>query len=156
MPRNTITTLDFEASSLDEDGFPVEVAFVVGTQTGTIFQFSTLIRPRTDWKLHDGWSEASQLIHGIDQADLAYGMDADEVCDILNRYLAGMAVIVDGGSYDAFWLDRLYDGRPKTFILDHLEHVDPQAFIAKKQAAVPMHRALPDALWLWATLAKMS
>ena len=147
-----LITLDLEASSLDEHSYPIEVAFVAGTADGIVTQFSTLIKPRPEWRSARGWSAASQKIHGIGYDELASGMDAATVCDILNAALAGKRVSVDGGSYDDFWLERLFAGRERTFQLDHLAGVDSQVFMAAKRGVAPQHRALPDATWLWQTL----
>lgn len=149
-------TLDFEASSLDETGYPIEVAFVVGSAGDIVMQFSALIRSRPHWRGKHAWSETSQRIHGIPIKALQAGIDADDLCDILNSALAGMKVTVDGGTYDTFWMQRLFDGRHQTFELDHLSGVDSKAFIAMKQRASPRHRALPDAVWLWETLTRLS
>lgn len=156
MPNPTLATLDFEASSLDETSHPIEVAFVLGPTGGVTGRFSTLIRPRAHWKGPKAWSEASQAVHGIAAAELDDGMDADSVCNVLNAALADLNVAVDGGSFDAFWLERLYDGRPCTFELDHLSGVDPAEFNERKRGAGAIHRALPDAEWLWRTLQHLS
>lgn len=152
MPSPTLATLDFEASSLDETSYPIEVAFVLGTAAGVASRFSTLIKPRRHWKGAKAWSEASQAIHGIARSDLEHGMDAHAVCEVLNTALAGLSVVVDGGSFDAFWMERLYDGRTCSFALDHLSDVDALLFNERKRAAAPIHRALQDAEWLWETL----
>jgi hypothetical protein len=143
MSTTSIITLDFEASSLEETGYPIEVAVVLGDCTGIQTQFSTLITPRDEWKAQAHWSEASQALHGIKFGWLRDAMPADTVCDILDRLLAGRSVAVDGGSFDQFWLDRLYAGRPIPFHLDHLTDINPRDFIALKGVAHVGHRALP-------------
>jgi DNA polymerase III epsilon subunit-like protein len=150
-----LATLDFEASSLDESGYPIEVAFVLGTAKGIAAEFSTLIKPRPGWDGKKAWSEASQHIHGLSRNDLDTGMDADKVCDLLDLVLGGLSVAVDGGTFDTFWLERLYEGRACKFELDHLEDVDARWFLGRKRAAAPAHRALPDARWLWMTMASL-
>jgi hypothetical protein len=155
MSDRIIATLDFEANSLDETGYPIEVAFVVGTPAGITGRFSTLIKPRPQWKGPTAWSQTSQAAHGITRDDLDDGLDADAVCDALDAALGGLSVVVDGGSFDAFWLKRLFDGRPCAFTLDHLTRINAAAFIARKRTAMPSHRALPDAEWLWSTVAEL-
>jgi len=150
-----LITLDLEASSLDEHSYPIEVAFVAGKANGIVTQFSTLIKPRPEWHRNRGWSAASQAIHGISYDELAAGMDADTVCDILNSALAGRHVSVDGGTYDEFWLEHLFAGRERTFQLDHLTGIDPEVFIAAKRNMAPQHRALHDASWLWHALLRL-
>lgn len=151
-----IATLDFEASSLCDHGFPIEVACVIGCDDKVIVQFSTLIRPRANWNFRKGWSATSQLIHGIEANELEKGLPADRVSELLNALLIGHCVIVDGGSYDSFWLERLFDGQAAAFSLDHLSGIDAAAFIERKRQASPTHRALPDALWLFDTITRLS
>lgn len=121
MLPTSIITLDFEASSLAETGYPIEVAVVIGDRHGSHMQFSTLIAPRPEWRGRAHWSEASQAIHGIAFEWLSDAMPAETVCDTLDLLLADRSVFVDGGTYDQFWLDRLYSGRPIPFRLDHLQ-----------------------------------
>lgn len=155
MPSPVIATLDFEASSLEEDGFPIEVACVIGTPHNVTAQLSAVIRPRSQWDLHRGWSTVSQGIHGIDAADLKHGLPADQVCELLSAMLGGLSVAVDGGTFDSFWLQRLYEGQGPNFTLDHLSGLDGPAFRELKQQAQPRHRALPDALWLFDTISTL-
>lgn len=149
-------TLDFEASSLNEHGFPIEVACVVGTARRPVLQFSTLIQPAAHWNMRKGWSTASEAIHGIAAAELAHGMPVDAVCDMLNVLLRDMQVSVDGGTFDEFWLQRLFQDRDVSFRLDHLSGIAPAAFNALKQQAAPQHRAMPDAIWLFEALGELS
>ena len=152
--EGVLATLDFEASSLGEDGYPIEVACVIGTWSEPAVRFSSLIQPRREWARGKGWSKASAAIHGIAREDLAHGMDADAVCVILNELLSGFVVTVDGGSYDRFWLERLYGLLAPTFELDDLSGIDVGWFTEQKRDSHVAHRALPDALWLYRTVRK--
>ena len=68
--------LDFEASSLEKGGFPVEVGWVL--QDGA--EEAHLIRPAPDWTV---WSEEAEAIHRLSRARLeaelagANGREAD-------------------------------------------------------------------------------
>ncbi|MBU2359980.1 MAG: hypothetical protein KKB02_13795 [Alphaproteobacteria bacterium] len=69
--------VDFEASSLDADSWPIEVG-VAWISDGTVHSWSSLIRPETHWK-RSAWSAASAQVHGITLSDLdtapsAYGV----------------------------------------------------------------------------------
>ncbi len=66
MSNYPLITLDFEASSLSETGYPIEVAVVIGDHDGIQAQFSTLIAPRPELRGKANWSEASQAVHGIE------------------------------------------------------------------------------------------
>lgn len=152
LAKRGLATIDIEASSLTETGYPIEIACVLGDQSGIHLQFSTLIRPRSAWRSDRYWCDRSARVHGIGRASLAGGMEADRVCEMLDMLLGSSIVTVNGGSFDTFWLERLYGDRPMPFKLDHLSSIEPSAFMAAKQAAVPRHRALPDAVWLWHTV----
>lgn len=155
MSQASIVTLDFEASSFTETGYPIEVAVVIGDRHGIHAQFSTLIAPRPEWKGRASWSEASQAIHGIEFECLSDAMPADTVCAMLDLLLVGRFVFVDGGTYDQFWLERLYAGRKVPFRLNHLEGIAAREFMELKNSAIVDHRALPDATWLFNTLVEM-
>ena len=150
--KPVLATLDFEASSLGEDGYPIEVACVIGTGPEPSLQFSSLIKPRREWKGGKGWSEASAAIHGIAREELEDGMDADGICLVLDRMLSGLTVVVDGGSYDRFWLEPLYGSRAPLFEPDDLSGIDVGWFAERKRSSRVAHRALPDALWLYRTV----
>ena len=143
-----IMTLDFEASALQLGSFPIEVGVAIGNGEKIIQTFTTLIQPRPEWLDSGVWSKQSQAIHGIEAAQLARGMPANEVCSALDRLLHGAAVYVDGGYFDAYWLFRLYAGKSPKFRLVDLDAV-PYRDLRKKRADDPAdHRALPDAKWL--------
>ena len=150
--KSLLATLDFEASSLGEDGYPVEVGCVIGTGAEPSIQFSSLIKPRREWARGKGWSEASAAIHGITREELEDGMEADEICLVLDRLLSGLNVVVDGGSYDRFWLKRLYGSLAPTFELADLSGIDVGWFAERKRNSRVAHCALPDALWLYRTV----
>ena len=150
--KPVLATLDFEASSLGEDGYPIEVGCVIEIGSKPSIQFSSLIKPRREWAAGKGWNEASAAIHGITREDLAHGMDADEICPVLDKMLSGLTVVVDGGSYDRFWLERRYGLLAPTFELDDLSGIDVGWFAERKRSSRVAHRALPDALWLYRTV----
>lgn len=127
--------LDFEASGLDlNDSYPIEVGYTNGS-----IHKATLIKPHSTWT---HWNKDSEAIHGIDRNSLLYGKDVFEVCEQLNIDLLGQNVIVDGGRYDQFWLDRLYQAANMipTFTLSYVRTM----FIEPVK-----HRALADAEQIW-------
>lgn len=129
--------LDFEASGLDlKRSYPIEVGYTDGDGIAV----SMLIKPAADWTY---WNEDSQVIHGIDRELLdREGHDISYVVHKLNNDLAGHSVVVDGGDYDLFWLNRLYAASMlmPTFRLQN---------IAVPRFKDVQHRALPDAVQLW-------
>ncbi|EPE95116.1 3'-5' exonuclease [Rhizobium grahamii] len=96
-----IVFLDFEASSLGKDSFPIEVAWVF--QDGRSRSF--LIRPAPDWT---DWSPDAEAIHGIsrDQLD-RNGTAAEVVARHMMKELAGNDLYASAPSWDGKWLSVL-------------------------------------------------
>lgn len=113
-----VVTIDFEASSLAKDSYPIEVGVARWERADRpIGTWSTLIRPPEDWRTRT-WSDQSQQIHGIRREDLDSGMDPVDIVPILDR-LVGRQAFCDGGQHDLRWLAGLEDaaGRETSFIL---------------------------------------
>lgn len=129
--------LDFEASGLDlQKSYPIEVGYTNGEGISA----SMLIKRAADWTY---WNEDSEFIHGICRETLDLeGRDISYVVHRMNTDLAGQSVVVDGGDYDLFWLNRLYAASRlmPTFRL--------QSVVVPRFKDV-QHRALPDAIQLW-------
>lgn len=67
----TLMALDFEASSLSAESWPIDVgiSWIEGNQVQT---WSSLIRPASVWERAD-WSKQSEAVHGISMSDLIDG-----------------------------------------------------------------------------------
>lgn len=158
--------LDFEASSLGEGGFPVEVAWVFEHGRSE----THLIRPAPDWT---EWDPEAQAIHRISREQLeAEGADHADVAARMLDQLSGHALYVTAPSWDGQWLSRLLraaglprhalrlkdsDEAHREAALNVLEVLgvrdDPEAvaerLIAQARLNVlpktPAHRALADA-----------
>lgn len=93
--------LDFEASSLSERSYPVEVGWVFEdgrTETH-------LIAPAPEW---DDWDPASEAIHGIARTTLlAEGMPHAEVASRMVEVLSGHDLLASAPSWDGKWLSAL-------------------------------------------------
>lgn len=150
--KKITATMDFEASGLIQLSYPIEVGVYIGDEDGEIASFSTLIKPRPAWVREGIWLDEAQAIHGITPDELASGMDADLVCRRLDALLSGQTVVVDGGSWDAYWLGRLYDWTPPAFRLARDEDIPHNQLHALRSRGVAAHRALPDAKWLHGAL----
>lgn len=110
---------DIEASGLDRDSYPIEVAWSL--PGGDIK--SRLIRRETDWVY---WDDISEDIHGIRLADLEVeGRPARDVAKELNSDLSGKVLHFDGGVFDRFWLARLFDaaGLEPSFEFGDYDHL---------------------------------
>jgi len=93
--------LDFEASSLRKNGFPVEVGWVFedGASEGH------LIRPAPGWT---DWDAEAEAIHGISRERLGQeGTPHDEVARRMVEALSGHDLYASAPSWDGKWLSLL-------------------------------------------------
>jgi len=96
--------LDFEASSLSDQSYPVEVAWVF--QDGR--SESHLIRPAPEWT---DWDEAAEAIHGLTREMLAEKGEAhDRVAARMVEALSGHDLFASAPSWDGKWLSVLLRG----------------------------------------------
>jgi hypothetical protein len=110
-PPWPVWTIDFEASSLEHDGYPIEVGLACWpARDEPILGWSTLIRPAWDWSLNGHWSAASARVHRIRGRDLLeQGQDPALVAAALNEAIeSGGVAWCDGGPYDAHWTRALF------------------------------------------------
>jgi hypothetical protein len=155
--------LDFEASSLSNQSYPVEVAWVFEDGCSRSF----LIRPAPDWT---DWSSEAEAIHGIsrellEKEGVAVSLIAEEMVETLSNH----DLYASAPSWDGKWLSALLRaaGHPRHAL--RLQKCD-EAFVAvagavfgksiseaemvrlvnevieRTEPASPAHRALPDAL----------
>src|SRR4051794_34099009 len=93
--------LDFEASSLKKNGFPIEVGWVFegGQSEGH------LIRPAPGWS---DWDAGAEAIHGLSRERLEReGTPHDEVARRMVEGLAGHDLFASAPSWDGKWLSLL-------------------------------------------------
>ena len=165
--------LDFEASSLSDDSYPIEVAWVFEDGASE----THLIRPAPSWT---DWDPQAALTHGYSRADLlADGEAHDAVARRLAERLAGHALFASAPSWDGKWLSVLLRsaGFPRHLVrLRDTEVAQAEAVaevlgdrlggealavasaaildrVRREKAALPVrHRALDDAQqerWAW-------
>lgn len=98
--------LDFEASSLGLDSYPIQVAWSLPDgQVESLFINPAPIEHWTDWNFH-----AERDIHKISLKLLSdVGQHPKKVAQALNNALSGRPVFVDGLPYDQMWLEALFD-----------------------------------------------
>jgi hypothetical protein len=165
-----IAFLDFEASSLNKRGTPIEVAWVF--EDGQ--EETHLIRPAPGWT---DWDAQAEAIHRISPASLqSDGSGHDVVAARMVEVLTGHALFASAPSWDGKWLSVLLRaaGLPRHALrlrdsdeafADAIrsgcrdrgsEPPTPEqvaALIAAAKAAdrsrPPAHRALPDARREW-------
>jgi hypothetical protein len=93
--------LDFEASSLGRDGYPIEVGWVFEDGRSE----AHLIRPAPGW---DDWADDAQAIHHISRDTLdASGEPHDHVARRMVDMLTGHDLLASAPSWDGKWLSVL-------------------------------------------------
>lgn len=93
--------IDFEASSLSRQSYPIEVAWVFEDGDAEAF----LIRPIDRWT---DWDPAAQAIHGISREELLqHGTTTKDVANRLVTALQGHEVFASAPSWDGKWLSTL-------------------------------------------------
>ena len=133
--------IDFEASGIAPDSYPIEVAVVF---PGGDYQ--ALIQPASYW---DHWSHDAQDMHQLTRDQLiSEGQTPLAVAQAMNDLFDGKILCSDNPA-DCFWLDVLYEaaGIDPTFEVKPIE-----AFVGREAASeilrrLPVrkgHRALQD------------
>ena len=123
--------IDFEASGIAPDSYPIEVAVV-----SSEFAFNTLIKPARYWT---HWSFDAQDMHGLNQDHLReQGDTPGAVARHMNQLFSGHVLCSDSPQ-DGFWLDVLFEAADlmPTFELKPLE-----VFVGR-EAASDIYRLLP-------------
>lgn len=155
--------IDFEASSLADKSFPIEVAWVFEDGRNR----STLLHPADGWT---DWSAAAEKIHGISRKQLeADGAPVSAIAKEMVDTLIGHELYASAPSWDGKWLSVLLRaaGLPRhalrlsksddAFISAARDILGPVAssediaalvskIIAETEPSMPAHRALADAL----------
>ena len=117
-----IVFVDFEASSLSPESWPIEVglASLVNPRgpEPSIRQWSSLIRPAPGWSLQD-WSPESAAVHCIALETLDTAPSAVAVAGEIIDRIGGKLLISDNPACEKKWLDRLMvyspEIRPREF-----------------------------------------
>ncbi len=103
MLQAKLSFIDFEASSLDLDSWPVEAAMLSTWGQADAF----LIQRHPSWSMR-AWDRRSANIHGIALADLQEkGEDWEAGLARLEANAQGHPVFSDAAEFDQHWLDRL-------------------------------------------------
>ncbi|OPA95600.1 hypothetical protein BFW88_07585 [Pseudomonas fluorescens] len=123
--------IDFEASGIAPDSYPIEVA-VVSNET----VYSSLIKPVRYWT---HWSFDAQDMHGLTQDHLLQEGDTPHaVAKQMNQLFSGQVLCSDSPQ-DGLWFDVLFEAADlmPTFELKPLE-----VFVGR-EAASDIYRLLP-------------
>ena len=106
-----LMVIDFEASSLDLDSYPIEAGIACWPAPDQpVFGWSVLIQPAGEWTRQGHWSPVSAKVHGIRGSDLvARGHAPQQVVAALNTILGpGGTAWCDGADYDEHWTRVLF------------------------------------------------
>lgn len=108
--------IDFEASGLGPESYPIEVAW--NGEGGSVESYLINIQAVPDWTYWD--PNAERDAHHISQDHLfTLGDPPSVVAKRMNTALNGRTLYCDAPDFDGFWLKRLFDavGLTPTFIL---------------------------------------
>lgn len=98
---SNIVFLDFEASSLGRQGYPIEVAWVFASGE----EESHLIRPAASWT---DWDAKAGRIHGISREQLkSEGTPLEDVAQRMVSVLTGRSLYATAPSWDGKWMSKL-------------------------------------------------
>lgn len=100
--------VDFEASSLAMNSWPIEIGVAWITEDLKIRAEGHLIRPEPSWE-REAWSSESAAVHGIAFESLEAGVPAREVCAWFADLSAGCILASDAPEFDKRWLDGLLE-----------------------------------------------
>lgn len=159
-----IASIDFEASSLEDGGYPIEVGIAVWPKLDApVYVWATLIRPIEDWLRYGHWSKSSRAVHGISQKELEAGLEPKQVATALNEVFGVVGPAwCDGGPYDIYWARKLFEaaGLRSTFVfgdwhslLHQLHSEQRERSLQWLETAPSKHRAGDDAAQLLFALA---
>ena len=96
--------LDFEASSLGKNSYPIEVGWVRTDGEGE----SLLIKPAEGWT---EWDPNAEAIHNISRQELEdNGVEVTEACERVLQLWDGNRVFASAPSWDGHWLSMLLRG----------------------------------------------
>ena len=97
--------LDVEASSLNVNSYPIEIAW--SDALGNIE--CHLINPLCIGAWVD-WDYNAQNLHGISRETcIEHGVSPKELCELMSRSITpGEQIFADGGGFDEYWVDELF------------------------------------------------
>jgi hypothetical protein len=129
-----IAFLDFEASSLAEDSYPIEVGWVFEDGNREVH----LIRPAPSWT---DWDPEAENLHGISrEVLLAQGRPHEVIARRVIDRLGDHDVYASAPSWDGKWLSVLFRsaGLPRHAMrLKHTRDAEREAAVAALRSAVP-------------------
>jgi DNA polymerase-3 subunit epsilon len=108
LPFERFVVLDFEASGLGPQSWPIELGVSWITSDLKVETYANLIKPAFNWG-DDGWNEASADVHGIPRGDLDAAPTADVVARDFLTVLGDRIALSDAPGFERFWLETLLE-----------------------------------------------
>ena len=108
IPFDRFAFLDFEASSLDANSWPIEVGLSWVTSDYEVKTYESLIKPSPDW-FEDAWSPVSADIHNIPRRALDTAPSVEVVSRELLTVLGDRFALSDAPGFERFWLEQLLE-----------------------------------------------
>lgn len=106
---NKLIFLDFEASSLSPNSWPVEIGLSWLRDDGEVESHARYIRRHPTWSMDD-WSEQSAAIHQIPHGILeSKGLEAPDAAEWFMETSKGRLIGTDAPEFEAKWLRRLLE-----------------------------------------------
>ncbi len=147
-----IFLLDFEASGLGAESYPIEVGLAIWRGVDQpIITCSALIQPAEYW---DHWDWNAQSIHGIERDQLEAGLSPALVAARLNALATGAIVYSDAPAVEVWWTETLYEAAEieptwgigdVNDLVDRLDTAGAARFARWLERAPKRHRAADDA-----------
>ena len=150
-----ICIVDFEASSLSKQSYPIEVGVCLCTDPDLpVRLWGSLIRPTEKWLESQDWSDEAFAVHGITQEDLQTGLTPEEIrLELLKFCAPADLVFCDGGDHDHHWHNQLCAaaGAGTGMVLASLQkmlfhHELYEPYAERAESANTRHRAIPDCI----------
>lgn len=158
LDHERLVFLDFEACSLSQHSWPIEIGMsrlVPAKQSFEVVTWDALIQPHPAWP-QDAWSSQSAEIHGITRAELAAAPPAEVIARVVEEQLRGKFVISDSPPHETYWLNTLLStiGPARHLLINDFDQAVHSVFKSSDRAIdmvyetmertrVP-HRAGPD------------
>jgi len=150
--------IDFEASGLSKQSYPIEVGLTNGSD-----EYQALIKPMAHWQY---WSDEAEAVHTLSKSQLeSDGLNPAHVAHTLNNKLSGQPVYCDSVQWDGFWCNVLFADNSihqqfeildiEELLKDSDDHLE--VFLAVRSQLenadeYTVHRALDDAKIIWKAL----
>jgi DNA polymerase-3 subunit epsilon len=108
IPFEQYVFLDFEASSLDPNSWPIELGVSWITSDLKVETYANLIKPSPDW-FEDAWSPVSAEVHNIPRRDLDTAPDLEVVARDFLTILGDRIALSDAPAFERHWLETLLE-----------------------------------------------